>query len=102
MILTTMDHVPGREITEVLGLVRGNQMRGFATILSSFTDPSRLMTMNAELREVEDGATENLIQQAIEMGADAVIGVRISSTAFEYDNALKYQATMYGTAVKLD
>jgi uncharacterized protein YbjQ (UPF0145 family) len=101
MISTTTSEVPGKEIVEILDIVRGFSMKGFATILSSFTDPMRLRTMNDEVLEIEREAYADMMKHAQEAGADAVIGVRLSPSSFEYDNALKYQATVYGTAVKL-
>ena len=101
MILTTTDSVPGRQIAEVLGIVRGSYMHGSATILSSFTDPRRVEQMLDELREDEDRAFEQLTERAKELGADAVIGLRIAPDVFEYDNALKHRVIIYGTAVKL-
>ena len=101
MLSTTTNYVPGREIEEVLEIVRGFSMKGFATILSSFTDPARLRTMNREVLEIERDAFAELVRNAEEIGADAIIGIRLTPSSFEYDNALKYQATVYGTAVKL-
>ncbi len=101
MIATTTDTIPGYEITEVLEIVRGFSMRGFPTILSSFTDPSRLRQMCEEVLDIERDAYGDLVKHAEKLGADAVIGVNLSPTAFEYDNALKYQATVFGTAVKI-
>lgn len=101
MLSTTTNEIPGKEIAEVLDIVRGFSMKGFATILSSFTDPGRLRTMNAEVLEIEREAYADMVKHAEGLGADAVIGVRLTPSSFEYDNALKYQATVYGTAVKL-
>jgi uncharacterized protein YbjQ (UPF0145 family) len=49
----------------------------------------------------EDAAISSMVERAEEMGADAIIGTRLAPTAFEYDNALKFHVTAYGTAVKL-
>jgi len=101
MLSTTTDYLPGYEITEVIDIVRGFSMMGFATILSSFTDPSRLKNMCDDVLEIERVAYEDMVKHAEEIGADAIIGVMLSPSSFEYDNALKYQATVYGTAVKI-
>jgi uncharacterized protein YbjQ (UPF0145 family) len=101
MITTTTDFIPGREIDEILGVVHGFSMRGFATILSSFTDPSRIKTMVGEAMEVKNDAWEDMLQQAAALGADAVICIRFAPSSFEYDNALKFESTAYGTAVRL-
>lgn len=101
MILTTTDGVPGRNISEVLGIVRGSFMFGAATMLSSFTDERTVRKMVDQVVEVEEKATEMMREKAAAMGADAIIGVRLSNSTFEYDNQLKYQVTVFGTAVKL-
>jgi uncharacterized protein YbjQ (UPF0145 family) len=101
MIVTTTDTVPGHQIGEVLGVVRGSAMQGMATILSSFTDPRRIQQMLGDLRGLEEAAVASMIETAEVMGADAIIGIRYAPTAFEYDNALKYHVLVFGTAVKL-
>jgi len=101
MLSTTTDYLPGYEILEVLDIVRGFSMRGFPTILSSFTDPARLRSMCDEVLEIERAAYGDMVKHAEEVGADAIIGVMLSPSSFEYDNALKYQATVYGTAVRV-
>ena len=101
MIVTTTDTVPGHQIGEVLGVVRGSSMQGLATILSSFTDPRRIQQMLTELHGLEEASVASLVERAEEMGAEAIIGLRYAPTAFEYDNALKYHVLAYGTAVKL-
>jgi uncharacterized protein YbjQ (UPF0145 family) len=100
-ISTTTDTIPGHEIVEILDIVRGFDMKGFPTILSSFTDPARLRQMCEEVLEIERAAYRDMVKHAEEAGADAVVAVRLTPSSFEYDNALKYQATVYGTAVKL-
>jgi len=100
MLSTTTDNLPGYEITEVLDIVRGFSMMGFPTILSSFTDPARLISMCEDVLQIERVAYEDMVKHAEGLGADAIIGVTLSPSSFEYDNALKYQATVYGTAVK--
>lgn len=101
MIISTTEGVPGRPVSEVLGLVRGSSMMGCSTILSSFTDPRRIQQMMTDLVGQEDAAISTMTERAEEVGADAIIGFNITATAYEYDNALKYHVTVYGTAVKL-
>jgi len=101
MILVTTDHVPGREIAEVIGVVKGYSMYGFATILSSFTDPMRIASMIEEARENEEIALAELETRAEDMEADAVVGLRFAPSFYENENALKHVAVCYGTAVKL-
>ena len=93
MLSTTTDNIPGYEVTETLEIVRGFDMRGFPTILSSFTDPSRLRDMCKEVLDIERNAYNDMVKNAEELGANAVVGIRLTPSSFEYDNALKYQAT---------
>ena len=101
MIITTIDAVPGRQIAEVLGMCRGSGMKGAKTILSSFSDANHINTMLKDVTSAEELAIINLTAAASELGADAVIGTQIASTALEDERNLKYVITIYGTAVKL-
>jgi uncharacterized protein YbjQ (UPF0145 family) len=100
MIVTTTEGVPGHQIGEVLGIVRGASMQGMATILSSFTDPRRIQQMLGDLFTLEENAVALMVERAEEMGADAIIGFRYAPSAYEYENALKYHILVFGTAVK--
>jgi uncharacterized protein YbjQ (UPF0145 family) len=101
MIVTTTEGVPGRQVGEVLGVVRGASMMGLATLLTSFTDPRRIEQMLGDLFGQEELAIAMMTERAEELGADAIIGLRMNPSAFEHENALKYHVMVYGTAVKL-
>jgi len=102
MILLTIDYIPGEEF-EVLGLVNGtivqsknigrDLMAGMKTIIGGeivgYTD------MLAEARQI---ATKRMVDEAVNLGADAVIGVRYG-TSQVMDSAAEIFA--YGTAVKI-
>jgi uncharacterized protein YbjQ (UPF0145 family) len=103
MILTTGESVAGYEIVEILGIARGNTIRArhvgrditatFKNILGGeIQDYTKLM---AESREQ---AMDRLIVHAREMGADAVIGMRLSTSMVMQ---LAAEIVAYGTAVKL-
>ena len=103
MILTNTDFVTGKEIGEVLGLVKGNTIQaksigkdfkaGLRHIaggeIKEYTD------MLAESREV---ALKRMKDKAEKMGADAVINVRFMTSAIMGGAA---EILAYGTAVKL-
>lgn len=103
MILTNTDFVSGREIGEMLGLVKGNTIQaksigkdfkaGLRHIaggeIKEYTD------MLAESREV---ALKRMKDKAEKMGADAVINVRFMTSAIMGGAA---EILAYGTAVKL-
>ena len=103
LIITTTEEVPGKKIVKVLGVVKGNTVRarhvgrdvmaGFKNIIGgeikSYTD------MIAFSREE---AYNRMINAAVELGADAVIGFRFM-TSMVMQGAAEMLA--YGTAVKL-
>ncbi|MCB0549966.1 MAG: YbjQ family protein [Phaeodactylibacter sp.] len=103
MLITTTDFIPGREIVEVLDIVRGSTVRArnvgrdiFAGLKSlvggEIHEYTRLM---ADAREQ---AIDRMIADAEEVGADAVINVRFT-TAGVMQGASEILA--YGTAVRL-
>ncbi|MFO7657828.1 MAG: YbjQ family protein [Bacteroidales bacterium] len=103
MITVTTDYVPGREIAEALGIVRGSTVRarnvgrdimaGLKNIVGGeVSEYTRLM---ADSREE---AIERMVKDAHRLGADAIINVR-----FMTSNVITGAAEMlaYGTAVKI-
>ncbi|MCA9754631.1 MAG: YbjQ family protein [Candidatus Eisenbacteria bacterium] len=103
MILVTTNDVAGREITEVLGLVRGSTIRARhigRDILARMRgivggEVSEYTKLMGESREQ---ALDRLVQEARELGADAVVGLRFT-TSEVMDSAA--EILVYGTAVKL-
>jgi uncharacterized protein YbjQ (UPF0145 family) len=103
MIVTTAEHIPGREITEVLGVVKGNTVRarnigrdigaGLKSIVGGEVKTYTDMTTNAR-----DEAYNRMVNDALDKGADAIIGVRFS-TSLVMAGASEMLA--YGTAVKM-
>ena len=103
MILVTTNDVAGREITEVLGLVRGSTIRARhigRDILARMRgivggEVSEYTKLMGESREQ---ALDRLVQEARELGAGAVVGLRFT-TSEVMDSAA--EILVYGTAVKL-
>lgn len=103
MIVCNLDKVPGKEITEILGLVKGNTIRarhvgkdimaGLKTIVGG--EIYEYTKMIAESREQ---SLDRMVKQAEELGADAVLNVRFSTSAVMKGAA---EILTYGTAVKL-
>ncbi|MDC7127363.1 MAG: YbjQ family protein [Spirochaetales bacterium] len=104
MILVTTETVPGRKIKKVVGLVRGNTIRarhigkdiraGVKNIVGGeITDYTKMM---AESREQ---ALDRIIEDAEALGADAVIGLRFTTTSMMQSAA---EFLVYGTAVELE
>ncbi len=101
---TTTNEIPGKKIIKILGVVKGNTIRarhvgrdiaaGFKNIvggeIKSYTD------MTTQAREE---AFNRMVNQAVELGADAIINIRFS-TSMVMQGAAEMLA--YGTAVKLE
>lgn len=103
MILVTTPEVPGHEVYQTLGLVRGNTIRaknifrdigaGLKSIVGGeLKDYSKMLT------EARDQATARMVEEAEELGANAVVNIRFAS-ADVMGNAAEILA--YGTAVKV-
>lgn len=103
MILTTTDRVPGREIEAVIGLVKGNTVRGahvgedmqawFKNLVGG-----ELEEYTALLAGAREQALDRMVADARAKGADAVVGLCFSSCEIT-DGAAEF--LVYGTAVKL-
>ena len=103
MIITNTDYVPGREVSQILGLVRGNTIQakgigkdmvaGFRNIIGG--EIKEYTEMLSEAREI---ALKRMEEKAQKMGADAVINVRFMTSSVM---AAAAEILAYGTAVKL-
>mgnify|MGYP001164097895 CR=1 FL=1 len=103
IIITTGNDVPGKKVVKVLGVVRGSTVRarnigrdigaGFKNIIGGEIKTYTDMTANAR-----DEAYNRMINSAIDLKADAIIGVRFM-TSMVMAGASEMLA--YGTAVKL-
>ena len=103
VLLLNSDVLPGREITEILGLVQGHTV--FAIWLGKDLSAIIRLILGGELTEYTEmmgrartTATERMIAKAAEMDADAVINVRYMTTSVVGTAA---ELLVYGTAVKL-
>ncbi|MGB1125203.1 MAG: YbjQ family protein [Phycisphaeraceae bacterium] len=103
MIVVNTEEVPGRQIVQVLGLVQGNTIRAKHAgrdIMAGFKNlvGGELKGYTELLTESRRQATERMMQQAQQLGADAVVNVRFTTSAITGGAAELYA---YGTAVKL-
>lgn len=103
MKLVNIDYIPGEEIKEALGIVKGQVvqsknigrdfMAGMKTIvggeISSYTE------MISTARQI---ATKRMVDEAKSLGADAIINIRYGSSSVMNGAA---EIIVYGTAVKL-
>lgn len=104
MIITNIEAIPGREITEHFGLVQGSTIRAKhfgRDIMASLKNivGGELKGYTELLQESRDEATKRMIAQAIEMGADAVINVRFTTSSVAQGAS---EILAYGTAVKTE
>ena len=103
MILTNTDFVTGKEIKQMLGLVRGNTIQaksigkdikaGFRHMVGG--EIKEYTEMLAESREI---ALKRMEEKAQHLGADAVINIRFMTSAIMGGAA---EILVYGTAVTL-
>ena len=104
MIYTTTQVVPGREIVEVLGVVTGNVVqtkhigRDIAATFKSIVG-GEIGGYTEMLTEARHQAISRMVQSALELNADAVVGLRFTTSTI-MSNASEILA--YGTAVKLN
>lgn len=103
MILLNIDYVPGREVTEALGIVKGTTvqsknfgrdfMAGMKTLVGG-----EIVGYTEMLTEARQIATKRMVDEAEKLGADAVINIRFGSSSIMQGAA---EVVAYGTAVRL-
>ena len=103
MIVVNTETVPGYDIVEMKGIVQGNTVRAKHAgrdIAASFKNlvGGELKGYTELLTESRREAMERMIAQAQELGANAVVNVRFSTSAVTAGAAELYA---YGTAVVL-
>ena len=103
MRLSNLDHVPGHEVIEDLGLVRANVVRAKHVgkdIIASFKNivGGELREYTEMLSESREIAISRMSKKAEELGADAVINVRFMTSGIAGGAA---EIMAYGTAVRL-
>lgn len=103
VIVTTANEVPGKKVVEVLGVVKGNTVRarnigrdigaGFKSMIGGEVKTYTEMTTHSR-----EEAFNRMVNDAIELGADAIIGMRFMTSMIMQGAA---EMLAYGTAVKL-
>ena len=104
MIIVNTETVPGRTVRELKGLVQGNTIRAKhlgRDLAASFKNivGGELKGYTELLTEARRQAIERMIAQAQELGADAIVNVRFTTSAVTQGAAELYA---YGTAVSLE
>ena len=104
MLVSTLEQVPGKRITTVLGLVKGNTIRArhlghdFMAGLKNMVG-GEIGDYTKMIAESREQALDRMIAQARTNGANAVIGVRFA-TCEMMEHAAEILA--YGTAVVIE
>lgn len=103
VIVTMADTVPAREVAEVIGIARGSVVRArffgrdFIAGLRNLVG-GEVTEYTKLLAEAREQALGRLVAHAEEMGADAVVTFRFSTSSVMEGSA---EILAYGTAVKL-
>ena len=103
IITSTTSEIPNKKIIQILGVVKGNTIRarnvgrdvmaGFKNIIGGEIKSYTEMTTQAR-----EEAFNRMVNQAVELKADAVVNVRFA-TSMVMQGAAEMLA--YGTAVKI-
>lgn len=104
MIVVSDDKIAGKRVARTLGLVRGNTIRArhlgkdIMAVLRNLVggEVSEYTKMMAEAREQ---ALDRMVEEAEELGANAVIGTRFATSMLMQGAA---ELLAYGTAVVLE
>ena len=102
MKLLSIDHSPGKEI-EALGIVKGtvvhtkNIGRDFMAVMKTLVG-GELVGYTQMLNEARQIAVKRMVDEAEELGADAIVNVRYGTSSVMSGAA---EVIAYGTAVKI-
>jgi uncharacterized protein YbjQ (UPF0145 family) len=103
IFMTTTDEVHGREIAQVIGLVKGNTIQ--TRHLGSHIVAALKSLIGGEVKgyvkaftAAREEATERMLEEARAQGANAIVCVRYSTSQIMGGSA---EILAYGTAVKL-
>ncbi|MDX1763903.1 MAG: YbjQ family protein [bacterium] len=104
MILTNIETVPGRKIVEHFGLVQGSTIRakhvgrdimaGLKNIVGG-----ELKGYTELMKESRSEATNRMVEEARQLGANAIINVRYATSSVTQGAA---ELFAYGTAVRVE
>ena len=103
IITSTTDEIPGKKVKQILGIVRGNTIRarhigrdiaaGFKNIVGG-----EIKSYTELLTAARDEAFNRMVNSAIDLEADAIIGMRFMTSMIMTGAA---EMLAYGTAVKI-
>lgn len=103
IITTSTETIPGKKVGKILGVVRGNTIRARhlgRDIMAGFKQMvgGEIKSYTEMMSQARDEAFNRMINEAVELGADAVINIRFVTSEVMQGAA---EMLAYGTAVKL-
>ena len=106
MIVTTTDSIDGRQVGTYLGLVAGQAVLGTNFVRDFFAGirdivGGRSGSYEKERRTAKRVAIEEMVEEARELGADAVIGVDLDYEHIGSGERSMLMVSANGTAVRL-
>ena len=103
IIISTQDHLGDYKIEKTFGLVQGNTVRSrniFRNLIANLRTVigGEIPELTEVIAQAREEAVERMIRHAVELGANAIVGVRFITSELG-QNCSEIMA--YGTAVKL-
>ena len=104
MLLTNVETVPGKKIVQHFGLVQGSTIRAKHVgkdIMASLKNivGGELKGYTQLLKEARQEATDRMVEQAQQLGANAIVNVRYATSSVAQGAA---ELFAYGTAVRVE
>ena len=102
IITSTTSEIPGKQVKQILGIVRGNTVRtkhigkDFMASLKTIVG-GEIKSYTDMLSQSRDEAYNRMVNEAIALKADAVVNVRFMTSAVMQQAA---EILCYGTAIK--
>ena len=103
IIVTTGEEIPGKKVVKILGVARGNTVRarnvgrdiaaGFKNLIGG-----EIKTYTEMASQSRDESYNRMVNDAIEVGADAILGMRFMTSTIMTGAS---EMLAFGTAVKL-
>jgi uncharacterized protein YbjQ (UPF0145 family) len=103
IILSNIDTIPNKEITQILGIARGSTVRARNIGRDIFAGLKNIVGGEIEeytklLAQSREQALKRMIDDAERLGADAIVNVRFTTSMVMQGTA---EILAYGTAVKI-
>jgi len=106
VLVTTTEAIQGKTIDEYMGIVSGHAVMGmgfFKDIIGGIRDVigGRSSSLEAHFVEARDFALDGMIDEAIKLGANAIVAVRFNDVSMEGKDRQMALVSVHGTAVRV-